>query len=119
MEPVHVSERGVNIEPPTREAVIRLRDQLCNLRAAMRRLEAAFEMNAIHPKQQASARNILDYVALRQQDLRTLQDELTHWGFSSLGRCEAHVRNNIDAVLSLLHQLTPDVAPCEPLERTD
>ncbi len=97
-----------------RADIAKLVEQLLSLRTSMLRLEATFDLTAIHPKQRASARNILDYVALRQQDLRTLQDQLTQWGLSSLGRCEAHVRDNVEVVLSLLHQLVPEALPAEP-----
>ena len=38
-----------------------------------------------------SARNLVHYVALRQRDLRDLQEQLSRYGLSSLGRSESHV----------------------------
>ncbi len=49
-----------------------------------------------------SACNLAAYLALRHQDLRVLQDELSHRGLSSLGRCESHVMASLDAVLAML-----------------
>lgn len=49
-----------------------------------------------------SARNLLHYVALRQQELRRVQDALSLRGLSSLGRCESHVLAALDAVRTLL-----------------
>lgn len=49
-----------------------------------------------------SAENLAYYLALRHHDLRTLQAALTPWGLSSLGRIEARVLPNLDAVISTL-----------------
>lgn len=52
----------------------------------------------VHPQNHDSAANLLHYLALRSNDLRPLQSELSRWGLSSLGRCEAHVLPTIDLV---------------------
>jgi pyruvate kinase len=52
-----------------------------------------------------SARNLADYIALRHHDLRGLQLELMPLGLSSLGRCEARVVPNLDAVIAALAAL--------------
>jgi pyruvate kinase len=49
-----------------------------------------------------SARNFARYIALRRHELRELQLELMPWGLSSLGRCEARVLENLDAVINAL-----------------
>jgi pyruvate kinase len=49
-----------------------------------------------------SAANLAHYLALRRRDLRDLQDELTLFGLSSLGRLEARVLANLDAVIAAL-----------------
>ncbi|WP_243028719.1 pyruvate kinase [Thermus albus] len=48
------------------------------------------------------ARNLADFLALRQHDLYPLQRELARLGLSSLGRAESRVRENLDAVLATL-----------------
>ncbi len=48
------------------------------------------------------AANLAHYLALRQFDLRRLQDRLAGVGLSSLGRIEANVLPNLDAVIGLL-----------------
>ncbi len=53
----------------------------------------------------ASARNLLQYLALRRHDLRELQDPLVEHGLSSLGRTEGHVQASVDAVLGALDAL--------------
>jgi pyruvate kinase len=49
-----------------------------------------------------SGLNLSYYLALRQHDLRSLQAALTPWGLSSLGRLEARVLPNLDAVIATL-----------------
>lgn len=49
-----------------------------------------------------SGTNFAHYLALRRRDLRDLQASLSPWGLSSLGRIEAHVLPNIDAVIASL-----------------
>jgi pyruvate kinase len=49
-----------------------------------------------------SALNLAQYLALRRHDLRFLQATLMPWGLSSLGRIEARVMPNLDAVIATL-----------------
>jgi len=61
-----------------------------------------------------SARNLADYLALRRQDLSSLQASLAALGLSSLGRCESHVMANLDAVAAALARVcgeTPEPFP--------
>ena len=51
----------------------------------------------VHPRNLASAQNLLHYLALRSSDLRDLQTELTRHGLSSLGLAEAHVEATLRA----------------------
>jgi pyruvate kinase len=59
----------------------------------------------IDPLYQPSARNLLHYLALRQSDIRHLQQDLEMLGLSRLGRAEAHTLSSMDAVLNALHAL--------------
>ncbi len=63
------------------------------------------DLAAIHPDFQPSARNLLQYLALRRRDLRPLQAALAQLGLSSLGRSESHVLATIDTVLWSLCKL--------------
>lgn len=63
------------------------------------------------PDRDASARNLLQYLALRRHDLRELQLPLIALGVSSLGRSEGHVQASVDAVLSALSALAGASAP--------
>jgi hypothetical protein len=61
----------------------------------------------------ASARNLLQYLALRRHDLRELQFPLIALGLSSLGGSEGHVQASVDAVPDALSTLAhrPPPAP--------
>ena len=87
------------------EGTRQLRDRMA---AAERAAEQGIE--DLHPDQQASARNLLHYLAMRREDLRPLQDELVRCGISSLGRCEAYVMANLRAVISVLTELAGEDA---------
>jgi pyruvate kinase len=51
-----------------------------------------------------AARNLADYLALRSQDLRPLQQRLVNAGLSSLGRGESRVRANLARVIDMLRR---------------
>ena len=63
-------------------------------------------LDAVHENYRDSARNLLQYLALRRHDLRPLQLRLAQWGLSSLGRAESHVLATVDAVLNALRALS-------------
>jgi pyruvate kinase len=52
-----------------------------------------------------SSCNLAAYLALRRRDLRALQEALTRFGLSSLGRSEARVLANLDAVIATLERI--------------
>jgi pyruvate kinase len=60
----------------------------------------------------ASARNLLQYLALRKHDLRELQDPLITLGLTSLGHSEGHVQASVDAVVDALRAL--ELSPPAP-----
>lgn len=60
------------------------------------------------PEFLSSALNLAQYLALRRHDLRLLQAALMPWGLSSLGRIEARVMPNLDAVISTLAVICGD-----------
>lgn len=53
-----------------------------------------------------SANNLAHYLAMRQFDLRHLQDRLAHAGLSSLGRAEASVLSTFDSLIDVLRRAT-------------
>jgi pyruvate kinase len=95
--------------------------KLYGIRAEMVRIEKFFEGKSrqVHEKHKESARNFLHYLALRQQDIRSLQQKLAGCGLSSLGRAESHVLDNLDAVLKILHLLAGSELPASPGEPGD
>jgi len=62
-------------------------------------------LDAVPAEHQASATNLIHYLALRRHDLRALQPRLSALGLSSLGRSEAHVLASVDAVRIALRAL--------------
>ena len=61
-----------------------------------------------------SARNLLQYLALRGHDLRELQDPLIGLGLSSLGGSQGHVQASVEAVLAALRTLVEHPAQSPP-----
>ncbi len=62
-------------------------------------------LRSVHPSYAESARNLLAYVALRERDLRHVQQRLEELGMSHLGNAVPHVEDALHAVRRLL-QLT-------------
>ncbi|HEX6071185.1 MAG TPA: pyruvate kinase [Longimicrobiaceae bacterium] len=62
-------------------------------------------LDEVPEENRVSARNFVHYAALRSHDLGEIQVSLARLGFSSLGRSESHVLDNIEAVIALLHRL--------------
>ncbi len=63
------------------------------------------KVDCIDPLHQSSAQNLLHYLALRQSDIREIQQNLALLGLSRLGRAEANTLSSVDAVLNALHAL--------------
>lgn len=92
--------READIESVHRE-LTRIRGEMV---AEVARSQA--NLHEMHPSYEASAKNLLHYLALRRRDLRSLQRRLAALGLSSLGRAESHVLSTVDTVLEVLHRLT-------------
>jgi len=87
-----------------RTEVERLRDEIVGeAETVFRDWQSAIVRPAFRP----SAMNLAHYLALRRRDLRKLQPHLAALGLSSLGRCEARVMANIDAIIATLSYLCP------------
>jgi pyruvate kinase len=93
-----------------------IRDQCLSMEPSF-----AQEIERVDPEYRISARNLLHYLALRQQDLGDIQRELSQCGLSSLGRLEAHTLAGLDAVLAALHKLTDRemIRPAEAVPQVD
>lgn len=66
------------------------------------------------PPFRISALNLAYYLALRGRDLRPIQTALMPWGLSSLGRIEARVMPNLDAVIATLSDIAGDGSAPHP-----
>lgn len=60
------------------------------------------KLEKIHTSNLKSAKNLIHYLALRNQDLREIQDALWQLGISRLGRAESHVMASIISVQNIL-----------------
>ena len=82
----------------------RITGQLIDLCRSMQSMEISDGpvLDAVAADNRVSARNLLHYVALRQHDIRKLQDQLASQGLSSLGRCESSVMDSVQKVLEIL-----------------
>ena len=87
-----------------------LMDQLELILQAAQELEARFaeELGLVHPDYYASAKNLIDYMAIRHVDIRELQDQLACLGLSSLGRAEKNVMASVRAVQNALGRISAE-----------
>ena len=65
-------------------------------KARLGRVHAAYHLSAI---------NLIHYLALRKEDIRSLQQDLGNLGLSRLGRAESHVMASVLAIRQALHAL--------------
>jgi len=89
----------------------------------MLQLEGQFagDLARSNPAYRRSAGNFLHYLALRQRDIRSLQDDLSALGLSSIGRAEGHVLATVESLLQILNHLVDNPAPplAEPVRYVD
>ena len=87
-----------------------LRAQLLSIYDDAIELESHYaeELAAVQPDYLDGALNLLHYLALRETDLRDLQEILTQLGLSSLDRVERDVLTSIRAVLAALAAMSPE-----------
>ncbi len=87
--------------------VTEILEQLEEIENEAKALEEKYEkrLKKIHPANQKSASNLIHYLALRNQDIRDLQNTLGQLGISRLGRAESHVMASIAAVKNLLNKI--------------
>ena len=99
--------------------IARVRGQLAAITNRAREFESRYgdELAAVHPQYRESARNLVHYLALRDDDIRGLQEQLASIGLSSLGRAERNVLASISAVLAVLEAIA-DGKRVEPSPRT-
>src|SRR5688500_8792559 len=59
-------------------------------------------MKHLHEEQKISAINLIQYLVLRSEDIRALQDELHVFGLSSLTSSESHILRQVQTILQRL-----------------
>jgi pyruvate kinase len=60
------------------------------------------ELEKVHPSNLESAKNLIHYLALRNKDIREIQNTLWQLGISRLGKAESHVMASIISVQNIL-----------------
>jgi pyruvate kinase len=77
-----------------------IKEQLNRLEERMlKELDSRKEfIHSLHREQQDSARNLIHYLALRNEDIRELQDLLHVYGLSSLASSESHIHRQLQAI---------------------
>ena len=97
----------------------RIRRRMLALREAALAVERVGEdeIALVHPSRQVASRNLVDYLAVRQQDSRDLQYGLYGLGLSALGVLHRHVMASINAVLVILDRLCGEESRIEVLMR--
>ena len=88
-------------------------------RAVAFELAHAAEVAAVEPRFRESARNLLHYLSVRQQDIRILQRDLHSLGLSSLGVLESHVLASLNAVIGNLDRLSGNTTSDNPAPLVD
>lgn len=87
-----------------RDEINSLKTEILEILSFLKNQEArsADLLNQVHPKHREGARNLLHYLALRQNNLENLQKRLTKLGLSSLGRSESHVLHSLGQIIERL-----------------
>jgi pyruvate kinase len=130
--PTHVTRMGARTTRPLADMERRMHmitlatfplDELWERLIALQQHALAIELQGedelafVHPSRQAAARNLINYLALRQHDIADLQRGLQHHGFSSLGVVQGHVMASIEAVLTALEASVGKKRPALDLSR--
>jgi pyruvate kinase len=107
-----------------RAALVGVAKRLVHLERCLAELESEMRVaiERVPDDRRESARNLVRYVALRQNDLRDLQLQLTQLGLSSLGRSESWVRGSLLQASRRTHEalaLHGDAGAKRALKRLD
>ena len=95
------------MDPLAPEKLTSLRERVLALRNQALKLEefAEDEIALCHPDRRVAARNLVDYLALRERDIRDLQRGLYESGLSSLGVVQGHVMASVNGLIRVLDRL--------------
>jgi pyruvate kinase len=106
------------------EAMDQLETLLCQITSLQKAIKQAekdyqVQLNSISPAKRSSALNFVQYLTLRQFDIRKLQTELRKYGLSSLGDCESSVAHSLNLVASNLEALSQSQQLSQLADNTD
>jgi pyruvate kinase len=103
----HLTSGIPDLDPLAAANLLEVRERLAGLRRACLDLEAEAEdeIALVHPERRAGARNLVDYLALRQSDIRDLQKRLHQSGLSSLGVVQGRAMASLNAVIRVIDRL--------------
>jgi pyruvate kinase len=87
-----------------RKKLTQLLQQLEDIKQQAAEFEKKYsgELEKVPPSNLKSAKNLIHYLALRNQDIREIQDTLWQLGISRLGKAESHVLASIVSVQNIL-----------------
>lgn len=90
------------------DSLLDLQEQLIRLRSNALAMEhrLAPEIEQCDEQRQGSARNLVHYLSVRQNDIRLLQHTLSRYGLSSLSAMEPFTLAHLNAVIGLLQSIT-------------
>lgn len=105
----------MNLTPQNQYSEFDLATALTRLYASMKKEEIkhSFLLDNIHSSQHTSARNLLHYLFLRNNDLEPLQNELHLNGFSTLNNSEAYVQSQLLSILQHFGFNADGIVPCD------
>ncbi len=104
------SDTQIPIADSCKDALKHILDEVTELRLAIdvkanERLKK-YPLNGHTDTISFSACNLAHYLAMRQFDLRHLQDRLSHASLTSLGRAEGSVLSTLDSLIDILQRAT-------------
>ncbi len=104
--------RSVTARPSNDVVLADVAEQIRRLRERLLDAEAQWsaQIAGVDEANLNSAVNLVHYWAIRQCDLRELQQQLAAFGLSSLGRCEPHVQATLGAIAATVEALLRHVS---------
>ncbi len=100
------------------DIIARVYEQLGDILERCEAMESTYadQLEAVHPKQRDSARNLVHYLALRSSDMHALQQNLSTIGLASLDRAERNVMASLTTLRDTLEQLRSGTVNEKPIE---
>ncbi len=89
------------------DKLLTINDQIDAIIQKAKSMEYQYEdkLQRVHPLYQASALNLLHYLALRSFDIEQLQTQLRYMGLPDLSNIEGHVMNSLLTIKTIINHL--------------